>query len=374
MRILHVNKTFYPDTRGGVEEVVCQINGNTSGSIEAEVFTLSEHAGKAAVIKQRGMSVYRAKSNVEIASCPLSFSAKSLFLERYALADIIHYHFPWPFADYLHFCSPRNKPTLLTYHSDIIKQSTLLNFYRPLEKRFLDSVDSIVATSQTYADSSSVLSQYSGKTSIIPIGLSESSLPGPSDQMLSYWSQKVGSNFVLFVGGLRYYKGLRCLIDAAGKLGDDYQIVIAGDGGDGGALRGYAVSRGINNVNFLGSVSDEDKAALMVLSGLVVLPSHLRTEAFGVVLLEGARFSKPLVCSDIESGMKEINIDGETGLVFSACSSDDLSSALLKLLSDSDLRRRLGNGARKHYLAHYNGTTMGAKYQHLYEALFESQR
>lgn len=63
---------------------------------------------------------------------------------------MIHYHFPWPFMDVVHFATRIDKPTLVTYHSNIVRQKHLLKLYRPLKTRFLASMDRIVATSPNF--------------------------------------------------------------------------------------------------------------------------------------------------------------------------------------------------------------------------------
>ena len=90
-----------------------------------------------------------------------------------AEADIIHYHFPWPFMDLMHFFSRTKKPTIVTYHADIVKQIVLLQFYKPLMHRFFQSIDMIVATSPNNFQNSSVLQKYRKKTVVIPLGISE---------------------------------------------------------------------------------------------------------------------------------------------------------------------------------------------------------
>lgn len=55
-----------------------------------------------------------------MASCSISFSALPYFKRLVEWADVVHYHYPWPFADLLHFAARVRKPTVLTYHSDIV--------------------------------------------------------------------------------------------------------------------------------------------------------------------------------------------------------------------------------------------------------------
>jgi rhamnosyl/mannosyltransferase len=107
------------------------------------VFTLSS-TPSADPIELPEASVVQAKKHAELASCGVSLSALSMFKEQVAWADVVNYHFPWPFADYLHFRAHVDKPTVLTYHSDIVRQRLLRIVYFPLMNSFLRSVDRVV--------------------------------------------------------------------------------------------------------------------------------------------------------------------------------------------------------------------------------------
>jgi glycosyltransferase involved in cell wall biosynthesis len=71
----------------------------------------------------------------------------------------------------------------------------------------------------------------------------------------------------------------------------------------------------LSTIHFLGFLSNEDKVALLTLCYAVLFPSHLRSAAFGISLLEGAMYGKPLISSEIGTGTSFINIANETGLV-----------------------------------------------------------
>ncbi|WP_218821742.1 glycosyltransferase, partial [Staphylococcus aureus] len=119
-----------------------------------------------------------------------------------------------------------DKPTIVTYHSDIVKQKLLLQFYRPLMNRFLGSVDRIVATSPNYLETSDVLRRFSDKTTVIPLGLDEADSPAADATTKARWRERFPRPFFLFFGVLRYYKGLRTLLAAART--SDIDIVIVG--------------------------------------------------------------------------------------------------------------------------------------------------
>ena len=188
----------------------------------------------------------------------------------------------------------------------------LLKLYRPLKRKFLSSVDRIVATSPNYFQTSRVLQTYNNKVEVIPIGLDEKSYPPVDEERTTFWREKINSTFFLFVGVLRYYKGLHIIVDAAKNA--DYKIVIVGAGPIEQELKVQAEKEGVDNILFLGYLDDIDKVALLSICRGVVFPSYLRSEAFGVTLLEGAMYAKPLISVEIGSGMSYINIHNKTGL------------------------------------------------------------
>jgi hypothetical protein len=82
MKILHVYRTYFPETFGGVEQVIA---------------SLAKHALK------DGITVHRVKANLKLASTPLSFKAFRKYKKLARQFDLVHYHFPYTFMDILHF-------------------------------------------------------------------------------------------------------------------------------------------------------------------------------------------------------------------------------------------------------------------------------
>lgn len=367
MRILHVYRTYFPDSQGGLEEVIRQICLNSKRhGVDSRVLALSNDARPRIVRREEGR-VYRARLDAEVASCSLSFSALRTFKRLVDWADIVHYHFPWPFADLLHFMGRVTKPSLLTYHSDIVRQRFLGRLYGPLMRRFLGSVDRIVCTSPNYFATSDVLSRYSHKVSVVPIGLNEDSYPAVDADKLAATAAKYGSGFFLFVGVLRYYKGLHILLDAI--KGADFPVVVVGSGPTEDELKTQAHRLQLDNVTFAGNVNDETKVALFKLSKAVVFPSYLRSEAFGVTLLEGAMYGRALISTEVGSGTSHVNVDNETGFVVTPGSVPDLRKAMDQIHHRPDLTEMLGQRARVRYETLFTGDLMGARYTRIYREL-----
>ena len=367
IKVLHFFKTYYPDSMGGIEQVIFQIaEGTQAHGIEPEVLYLSSR-GAARNEPVANHLTHRAKLDLHVASTGFSLSAFKDFAELARKADIVHFHFPWPYMDLVHFATRLNKPTVVSYHSDIVKQKWLLKLYQPLMNRFFSSVDRIVASSPNYAAHSPVLTQFKDKVSIIPYGLDGSTYPKASAEKLAYWRQRLGERFFLFVGALRYYKGLDYLLEAARISG--LPVVIMGGGFLEQQLRQQASDAGLSQVQFLGGLPDEDKVALLELCYAFTFPSHLRSESFGISLLEAAMYGKPLISCEMGSGTTFINLADQTGLVVPPRDAPALAQAMQQLWDDPAQAQAMGAAAQQRFENVFTASAMANAYAELYRSL-----
>ncbi|MDB6441862.1 rhamnosyl/mannosyltransferase [Pseudomonas sp. NFACC32-1] len=371
MRVLHFYKTYLPDSMGGIVQVIFQLCESSHRlGIDNTVLALSEHPASGP-IRIRQHDVHQTRMDFQLASTGFSYSVFRKFRELAAEADVINYHFPWPMMDLVHFCSSIKKPYVVTYHSDIVRQRHLLKLYRPLMRRFLNGADRIVAASPNYVETSEVLKAYRDKTRVITYGLNKASYPQPDAERMARWKAKLGERFFLFVGVMRYYKGLHILLDAL--KGVDYPVVIVGAGPLEKALHAQTAALGLRNVHFLGYQGDEDKVALLELSYAIVFPSHLRSEAFGISLLEGAMYGKPMISSEIGTGTSYINIHNETGLVVPPSQPEALREAMRTLWENPTRAQEMGIKAEARYKQLFTAEEMGRKWVELYEGLLQEK-
>ncbi len=372
MKVLHVYRTAFPDTQGGLEEVIRQICVGTHAlGVENRVFSMTTLPNPW-VVNLGHSQVHRVQQHLEVASCNMAFRGWSQFRALVAWADVVHYHFPWPFADVLHLANRVQKPSLVTYHSDIIRQKHLLKLYEPLMRQFLRSVDLLVATSPNYAESSPVLRQFQSKVCVIPLGLDAESYPVLEQVALAQYAARWGESFFLFVGVLRYYKGLHVLLDAVKLLADRGKtpaFYIAGKGPEAAALKAQADALKLNNVHFLGFVSDREKVALYRLCKAVVFPSQLRSEAFGVTLLEASMHGKPMISCELGTGTSFVNKNRETGVVVEPANPYILANAIESLEDDGPRTREYGQNAVKRFHAMFSGARMSRSYIECYQSL-----
>lgn len=373
MKVLHIYRTYFPDPPGGLQEAIRQICLATKTfGIESKVFTLTPNPIPN-VVSRPEAQVVRAKSWWAPASCDLGgLEAVKQYKELASWADVIHFHFPWPFADLLNLLVDCKKPKIMTYHSDIVRQKFLNAVYAPLMRHTMKSMDIVVATSPAYIETSPVLrfNVAPNRLRMIPLGITDHSNDASdsvfSDDFLVKWGL-TEEPFALFLGVLRYYKGLHSLLNAASNV--RCKIVIAGSGPQEQKLKAQAVELGLDNVVFVGQVNDEEKVVLLRNCYALVLPSHFRSEAFGMVLVEASMYTKPMVCCEIGSGTSYVNEDLVTGFVVPPDSPKSLSDALNKLIDDEVLAKRMGQAARIRYEQNFSEEALGKSYSNLYREI-----
>jgi len=143
-----------------------------------------------------------------------------------------------------------------------------------------------------------------------------------------------------YVGGLQPYKGLDDLADALAAVDSDCDLVVAGDGPE----RDRLERRFGADATFLGAVPYEQVPALYHEFDAFVLPSH--TEGLPRVVLEAQATATPVVATRV-GGVPEVVDHGETGLLCSAGSPDDLAAAIERVIGDESVRERLGASGRR---------------------------
>jgi rhamnosyl/mannosyltransferase len=101
----------------------------------------------------------------------------------------------------------------------------------------------------------------------------------------------------------------------------------------------------------------------------MVFPSHLRSEAFGISLLEGAMYGKPMISSEIGTGTTFINIADETGLVVPPSDPVALRQAMRFLWEQPEVAAEMGRRAEERYWQHFTADRMVKSYVELYQAV-----
>ena len=361
IRVLHFYRTYWPDSFGGGERVIATVaKGAAAHGVQTEILSLSADPA-ASCNEHEGVRAEKVAYRIRPGGVEMSFGAIGKLREMAEYADLINYHYPYPFADMAHLAGRIRKPFVVTYHADIVGRRALDAAYHPLRHWFLSRADRILATSQNYVETSPVLARHRNRTSVIPLGMFD--LSGELDQeRVAHWRERLPEEFLLFTGVFRYYKGLEYLLQAAAKTGID--VVLVGGGPEEDLWR--KKGQGHANLHFLGSLEDADKYALLSLCRAFLFPSHLRSEAFGLSLVEASMFGKAMISCEMGTGTSFVNQDGVTGLVVPPADSEALAEAMRRLFEDDALARQFGKAARRRYEELFTAERMAAAYADLY--------
>ncbi len=290
--------------------------------------------------------------------------------------DVVHVHEPNPVADVSILVRQTDKPLVVSYHSDVIRQWWAKRAYYKVLDRVLSRADRIVVATEAHLQGSDVLKQYADKCEIIPYGIALDRL-NLTEQAL-HRAQAVRDalgfdHLILAVGRLVGYKGFEHLIDALHDV-PDAGLVIVGTGPLEHQLGRAAAAAGFGKrVQLTGEVDDARLLNYYHACDVVVLPSISRAEAFGLVQLEAMACGKPVVSTLLPSGAATVSVSRETGLCVRPGSAKALAAGLNELLRDDTLRRQLGENGKRRVAKYYSAERMVDGYLRLYERLGCSQ-
>ncbi len=342
MKVLHIYKDYYP-VLGGIENHLRLLaEGLAKRGLEVTVL-VTNLTGQTTTLEMNKVRIIKAGRLTTLASTPLSLSL--LLIVRRLKPDIAHLHFPYPWGELAHLWLGRARRTVITYHSDIVRQRSLLRFYQPFLWHLLAKADRIIASSDRYLKTSFYLNRYAEKSTVIPHGIDLKRFSSPPADAEAI-RKRYGSPLLLFVGRLRYYKGLQYLLEA--MPGIEARLLIVGKGPMEKEWLNLATELGLSKrVTFMGEVPEEELPLYYHACDIFVLPASEQSEAFGIVQLEAMACGKPVVCTELGTGTSYVNIDGQTGLVVPPRDPAALAGAIERLLNDPGLREEMGQRAKE---------------------------
>ncbi len=373
MKILHIYKDYAP-VLGGIENHV-RILAEAQAARGHDVTVLVANPARHTTVETlNGVRVIKAARWATVASTPIS---PALFWQTARLkADVAHLHFPHPPGEVANWLFHPAKATVISYHSDVVRQASILRFYKPLMKQVLKKADALIYGSPPMRNSV-YLQPHAAKLHLIPYGV-------PLDRFLKEPSgaeiDRVRANYprafsdrakLLFVGRLRYYKGLNVLIEALPQI--DAQLIVVGIGPMLAEWQALARARGVaDKVMWLGEVSDDDLPALYHHADLFVLPATQSSEAFGLVQVEAMASSVPTICTELGTGTSYVTQHEQTGLVVPPNEPRALAEGINRLLADAAWRKTLGAAARARAQAEFSVERMIDRVLGLYQTLISN--
>lgn len=287
--------------------------------------------------KLRGHLVHILTPNIRFREFKLS----NIPFRRHNDYDVIHLHGPTPFLSDLMFMTNCKSPIVYTHHAEICWLSEKLSkIYRGFHRFLAKRARAIIVHSYDYA------CLLKGANVVVI------RMPCPFKHPDNFDIEEKTKPFtVLYVGQFRPFKGIAVLIKAAMML-KDVNFILAGDG----YLKPkfMHMARGLKNVRFC-AVSDEKLKELYKQAHVICLPSINTTEAYGLVLIEGALYGCVPLASDL-IGVRE-NISQLRGLQFKTGSYKSLAERIRLLANNRDLFITLATRSQKaaaNYVNTYN--------------------
>jgi len=364
MRILHLGK-FCPPFEGGIEifthDLLEHLN---SKGIKADLICFSRESKKGDFY--RSFEFHACKTNIVFKSAPLSFDFVKTYMYIEKNYDIIHVHSPNPLAEILATLSP--KKVIIHWHSDIARQKILYKFYKPFQQLALKKASKIICTSHNYLETSDQIRNFRDKAVVIPSGLNPKRLEDyeKNEEINLDLEKYKDKKIVLSVGRLVEYKGFEYLIEAGKYLDNNFIILIVGNGPLFNKLKRKIIDLNLQGKVFLlGRVDNINK--LLKNCDVFVLPSILRTEAFGLVLVEALYFGRPLITTNVKgSGMNYVNQDGVTGFVVPPRNPIAIAEAIKKICFDRELYLKFSKNAKERF-SEFNIQNIGESIIRLYK-------
>lgn len=363
IKVTHVTRFAYPHI-GGIEAVINQINANLPDEkFEKEVLCCS-NVDKTKI--ENGVKYNRARYLFEIFNNTISLS----FLWKLSRVntDVLHYHMPFIFAVICHFIArPKYKKLYITYHAELCGYDKVMKYFWWLYKYFYKIADRIHILSPNVISSDKILTPFKDKCYILPFGVSVDINENPSSNNKikdKYKDKKI----LLCSGRLVRFKGFQYAIQAMKHI-ENAVLLIMGDGTYRNTLEELINENQLQSKVFLlGEISDKNiKSEIFNSCDVFLLPSIQRTESFAIVQLEAMKHSKPVINTNLGTGVNYVSIDKETGLTVEPENVEQLANAINKLLQNDDLRIKYGQNARHRVEELFDVERVKKEYTNLYE-------
>ncbi len=282
-------------------------------------------------------------------------------------ADLIHLHTPNPGAALALLMSRHAGRVVITHHADTLGRTALRRISDPFVQRVMERAAAVIVTSERYLNSSKELEPYRSKCRIVPLGIEAAGFDTFDPVAIDAIHKRFGSRLVLAVGRLVSFKGFSYLIRGMKEVNGT--LLLIGSGPLKSTLHASIAELGIQDkVWMIDNVANALIHPYFQAASVFAMPSITRAESLGIVQLEAMAAGKPVVNTNIPSGVPEVSVHNETGLTVPPGNSEALASAINLLLDDAELRQRLGAAARERVQREFSVEKMIQGTMKVYEA------
>ncbi|MFI7101637.1 glycosyltransferase family 4 protein [Streptomyces sp. NPDC050161] len=287
--------------------------------------------------------------------------------------DVIHIHEPASPSLGLLACWAAQGPIVATFHTSNPRSRAMIAAY-PILQPALEKISARIAVSE-YARRT-LVEHLGGDAVVIPNGVDvdffADAEPKPEWQSAAARGQEESGpreGTIGFIGRIdEPRKGLPVLMKALPAILAEVpgaRLLVAGRGDEEEAVAGLPAELR-SRVEFLGMVSDEDKARLLRSVDLYVAP-NTGGESFGIILVEAMSAGAPVLASDLDAFAQVLD-QGAAGELFANEDADALAAAAVRLLGDPGRRADLREHGSKH-VRRFDWSTVGADILAVYETV-----
>ncbi|WBQ01867.1 glycosyltransferase family 4 protein [Kribbella sp. CA-293567] len=266
--------------------------------------------------------------------------------------DVVHVHEPTTPSASIIALWAGDGPFVATFHTWQVR-SRAMSAAAGLLRPALEKLDARIAVSENAR--SMMVQHIGGEAVVIPNGLYTSRFVG---RIRPEWQGAHGT--ISFLGRMdEPRKGLGVLIAAVPRLvaaRPQVKVLVAGTGQADEARRSLP-EHCRQNVLFLGTIDDDERADMLAGSDLYVAP-HLGGESFGIVLLEAMAAGAPVLASDL-AAFRQVLDGGRLGELFEPGNSDALATQAIRLLGSPDERDKVRAAGRAAVPRYDWGTLVG---------------
>ena len=293
--------------------------------------------------------------------------------------DLVHVHELWLYPGFIAFRAARKHgiPYVLSPRGALQEVSLRQKAFKKwvyrlmIQNRILKFADAIHALTNEEMTSISKLG-YKSSIFVAPNGIDPSPFGCPPDTsaFLAAYPELVGKRVILYLGRLHPKKGLEVLARSYVSLSHKFEntaLLVAGPNEDGTQERMESIlktSPASGSTVFTGLLTGKDKLAALACADLFVLPSH--SEGFSMAILEALAAGLPVVISK-QCNFPEVS-EHDAGLVIEP-NDAAVTEAISTLLSDDQLRTRMGQNGRNLVREKYTWDAIAASMAGLYQRL-----
>jgi phosphatidylinositol alpha-mannosyltransferase len=277
--------------------------------------------------------------------------------------DILHLHEPVTPSLGMLSLWIASGPIVATFHTALLRSRALQVAY-PMVRASLEKISARIAVSE---DARRTLVEHlGGDAVVIPNGVYVDAFadaePDPR------WIGTAEAPTVAFLGRLdEPRKGLPVLTAAIPAVLEQIpgaRFLVAGRGDTGAQEAREALGPLASSVEFVGGISDEDKARLLSSVDVYCAP-QTGGESFGIVLVEAMSAGATVVASDL-GAFRRVLDGGKAGVLFRNGDSGDLAATLIRVLRDAELRRTTSSRAA-HVVRRYDWSAVTGQVLAVYE-------